>query len=118
MPALPLRPMESFPNRHPRRASEFREPLCLFGTESLEDGHLTEHVRRVLQSCGHPALRSLEILVGQRSILVKGQLPTHALRVLAIQSIQESLDDFEIEDRIIVTGSLADVTRRSAIDLD
>jgi osmotically-inducible protein OsmY len=70
-------------------------------TQGLEDLHLSERVERALGATGRGPLRSIEITVHARFVILAGRVPSYYLKQLAqetalavagVQHVQNDLD--------------------------
>lgn len=71
-------------------------------TQSVEDLRLAESVERALHATGYAPLRSVEVVVRARRILLKGRVPSYYLKqiaqtaTLAVPGIHQIHNDLEV----------------------
>jgi osmotically-inducible protein OsmY len=71
-------------------------------TQSLEDHHLAERVARALHGTGYGPLRSIEVAVHARVVILVGQVPSYYLKqvaqttVLAVPGAHQVRNDLDV----------------------
>jgi osmotically-inducible protein OsmY len=83
-----------------RRSGYMQAPRCL---------SLAERVERALRANGYPALRTIEVSVEDRRVVLKGRIPSYYVKqmaqavTLAVSEVQELSNEVEV----IPTAALA-----------
>lgn len=67
----------------PRQHSDQNTDACQALSQSLEGLHMAEHIERALRATGHGSLRTVEVAVRDRVVILSGRVPSYYLKQIA-----------------------------------
>src|SRR5262249_46261898 len=100
-PALPMLHSEK---QHRKVTAVSPGPTWLLSL-ARRDRRLAEQVALALFATGYPALRNLEVVVGDRLVLLRGRVPSYYLKQLAQAAALAVPEVHQLCNQLEVTGS-------------